>query len=233
VRTAAILIVGDEVLSGEVADANGPFLVRAFGAAGVTVARIVVVPDHEESIVAELARLLAMADAVVVSGGIGPTHDDVTRPAVARALGVPLETHEEAERLVREIYGSRTTDSELAMARLPSGARLLRGPRLGTIGFAAGPVYVLPGVPSFFQDLALALIGDFRAPPLHREEVVTRRREGEIAPALAAIQTRRDDVRIGSYPIFEDGRWHVRIILRGTDPHLVSLTAREVRAAIR
>src|SRR5687768_18620440 len=108
-RTASILIVGDEILSGEIRDENGPYLIQRVAAAGVRVQRVAACPDREEEIVAELNRLRALADAVVVSGGIGPTHDDVSRPAMARALGVPLVAHAEAEARIRGFYGALTT----------------------------------------------------------------------------------------------------------------------------
>jgi molybdenum cofactor synthesis domain-containing protein len=230
VRTAACLIVGDEILNGEIADANGPYLISRMSSEGVRVERLVVAPDDEEAIVEELSRLRALADAVVVSGGIGPTHDDVTRPAVARVLGSPLEAHPAAEHRLRALFGDRATPSEMSMALWPRGSRIVVGARTGTIGFVAGGVYVLPGVPVLFRDLVDALIGDFSAPPLHRAELVTRRREGEIAPELAACQGRATDVRIGSYPVLEDGRWHTRVVLRALDPARLEEVAREVRS---
>jgi molybdenum cofactor synthesis domain-containing protein len=233
VRTAAILVVGDEILSGEIADSNGPYLLARLASAGVRVARVVVTPDDEDAIADDLARLRALSDAVVVSGGIGPTHDDVTRPAAARVLGVPLARHEEAERLIRGFYRERVTDAELSMADWPRGARILLGPRTGTFGFSCCGVHVLPGVPPLFRDLADVLAVELAGPPLHRTELLTHRREGEIAPGLAAGQARAHDVAIGSYPVLEDGRWHVRVVLRGPDAARVAEVAREVRGAIQ
>jgi molybdenum cofactor synthesis domain-containing protein len=218
VRSVGILIVGDEILRGEVADENGPFLIRRLGGDGVLATRQVVVGDEREAITQELARLRALSDAVVVSGGIGPTHDDVTREAVAEALSVPLVAHAAAAEAIRGFYGAATTDAELGMSLLPDGARLVRGPRTGTFGFEAGGVYGFPGVPFLFRDLVEGIAAEFLAPPLHRAEIVSVRREGEIAPFLAEVQGAARDVAIGSYPVCERGSWRVRVVVRGADP---------------
>jgi molybdenum cofactor synthesis domain-containing protein len=232
VLSAAILIIGDEVLSGEVQDTNGPYLLQRLTGAGVRVPRVVTVPDEASSIVEELRRLRALADAVVLSGGIGPTHDDVTRPAVAQVLGLPLEAQPAVEERIRSFFGDRLTDADLGMARMPAGCRVLVGAKTGTFGFAAGGVYVLPGVPVLFRDLADGIVSEFSATPLLRHEIVTRRSEGEIAERLASCQGRAEDVRIGSYPVFESGGWHVRVVLRGADAGRLEAVAREVRAWI-
>jgi molybdenum cofactor synthesis domain-containing protein len=232
VRSVAVLIVGDEILSGEIPDENGPFLIARLAREGVRVERLVVAPDREHDIVSELARLRALADAVVVSGGIGPTHDDVTRPALAHAVGSPLVRHEEAERRIRRFYGERVTEAELSMALVPRGSELLHGPRTGTFGFSVAGVYALPGVPVLFRDLVEGMAGGFTAPPLHRAEIHTQRREGEFARDLADVQGRATDAAIGSYPVFEEGRWHVRVVVRCCDPARLEQVAREVRAIL-
>jgi molybdenum cofactor synthesis domain-containing protein len=231
-RSAAILVVGDEVLSGEVADQNGPHLVERLSAAAVGVRRIVVAPDDEDAIASELARLRALADAVVVCGGIGPTHDDRTRPALARALGLPLEPHVEATERIARLFAGRATGADLAMAHLPRGARLLVGPATATIGFVVAGVYALPGVPFLVRDLVGVLLPDFSAPPLHRTEILTWRSEGEIAGHLAQCQAQALEVRIGSYPVFEEGRWRVRVVLRSEDRERLAEVAREVEGRI-
>lgn len=228
VRNVGILIIGDEILSGEIVDENGPWLIRTLSAVGVRTVRQVVVPDEEQEIAAELVRLRGLADAVVVSGGIGPTHDDVTREAVGRALGLPLEEHAEAVQRIRSFYGSRATDAELAMACIPRGSRLVNGARTNTIGFEIGGVYVLPGVPFLFRDLIEGFTAEFQATPLHKTELRSELREGEIAACLAEIQGSAPDVAIGSYPVCEGGDWHVRIVLRGRDPDRVAALANEI-----
>jgi molybdenum cofactor synthesis domain-containing protein len=231
-RTASILIVGDEILSGEIRDENGPYLIQRLAAAGVRVQRVVACPDREDEIVAELGRLRALADAVVVSGGIGPTHDDVSRPAMARALGVPLVTHVEAEGRIRGFYGPLTTAAELEMARLPQGARLVHGPRTGTFGFAVSGLYGFPGVPFLLKDLTDAIVPEFRGAPLSRAEIFTNLREGEIADCLTETQRGSPEVAIGSYPVFTDGRWIVRVVVRGEDAGRVDACEQGLRAQL-
>ena len=228
-RTVGILIVGDEILKGEISDLNGPYVIQALSRRGVEIVRLVVTPDDVEAIATDLTRMRALADAVVLSGGIGPTHDDVTRPAVARVLGRPLVVHAEAARRIRGYYGDRVTDAEMSMASMPQGARLVSGERTGTFGFEAAGVYALPGVPFLFRDLVDGLARDFDDMPLHREEVRTDRREGELAPHLAAVQGDTRGVMIGSYPVCEDGCWHVRVVVRGRDPVLVAACAQRIR----
>ena len=228
-RSVGILIVGDEILSGEIADENGPWLIGRLGGVGVRAVRQIVVPDVVAEIATELVRLRALADAVVISGGIGPTHDDVTRPAVAQALGLPLEEHAEARERIEGFYGEAVTNAELAMALLPQGARLVRGARTGTFGFAMPGLYVFPGVPFLFRDLIEGIAPDFHAAPLYKAELRSDLREGEIAPLLAACQAGAPDIAIGSYPVCESGCWHVRIVLRGADPARVTAAADHLR----
>jgi len=185
------------------------------------------VPDEPESIRSELNRLRALADGVVVSGGIGPTHDDHTRPAIAAALGLELQRHPQALERIRGFYGERVTEAELEMADFPRGARLVEGHATGSFGFEVGGVYALPGVPRLFLDLIEGITPDFRAEPLHKLELHSGRREGELAPQLAAAEGSADGVAIGSYPVCDDdGCWHVRVVLRGSDPEQLADVAR-------
>lgn len=231
-KAAAILIIGDEVLSGEVRDENGPWLIGRLAAFGTRIERLATVRDRLGDIVDELRRLRSHADAVVVSGGIGPTHDDLTRPAVAAALGVPLERHPDADAHVRRWYGDRTTDAELAMADLPRGSRLLIGAKTTALGFFVAGVYVLPGVPFLLRDLVEGSAAEFSGPPLHRVEVSLTRREGEIAEGLARLQAAALDTAIGSYPSVDpDGVWSTRIVVRSPDAARASAVADQVRSA--
>jgi molybdenum cofactor synthesis domain-containing protein len=232
VKTAGVLIVGDEVLAGEVRDENGPYLVESLSSFGSQVVRVVTVPDRETDVVSELSRMRAMADAVLVSGGIGPTHDDVTRPSVAAALGVPLEPHTEAAARIRRWYGDKTTEAEMSMSLLPRGSRLLPGARTGTFGFAVAGVYVMPGVPVLLRDIVEATAAEFRGPPLHREEVHTDLREGEIARDLTCIQAAALDVAIGSYPhLHAGGGWTTKVVMRSSDAARCRTVSAEVRSA--
>ncbi len=229
VRSVAILIVGDEILSGEITDENGPHLIQRLARDGVHVVSQSVVRDGVGEIVEEIERLRRCADAVIISGGLGPTHDDMTRPAVAQAMGVGLERHQRADLRIRGFYKEKVTDAELSMAMFPEGARIVDGVKTGTFGFEIGGVYALPGVPFLFRDLIEGIALEFHPEPVHRTEVKTTLREGEIAPQLTEMSERIDDVAIGSYPVCEDGCWHVRLVVRGTDEGRVNEVAEELK----
>ena len=173
----------------------------------------------------------AVADVVLTSGGIGPTHDDLTRGTVAEALGLHLVRHAEALERVERWYGAKTTEAERTMADLPEGSVLLRGARTDTLGFAVANVVVLPGVPFLLRDLVDGSAERFAGPPLHREEVHTDLREGEVAPALTAIQAGSLDVAIGSYPILDGHRWWTKVVVRGADASRVAAVASSIRSA--
>ena len=228
-RSVSILVIGDEILSGEIADVNAPYLIGRLSADGVKTVRQVVAPDEEDAIVEELTRLRGLSDAVVVSGGIGPTHDDVTRPAIARAFCLPLEEHAEARRRIVGYYGDEVTEAEISMAMMPRGATLVDGVRTGAFGFGLPGLYVLPGVPFLFRDLVEGFAPDFQAAPLHKVELRTDLREGEIAPVLSEVQCELPQVAIGSYPVCEDNAWHVRVVLRSEDDAALADAADRMR----
>jgi molybdenum cofactor synthesis domain-containing protein len=229
VSIARLLIVGNEVLSGEVTDQNIAFLTRRLTGLGTRVRGIRVVPDEDDVIIEAIREGIAPGHPLLVTGGIGPTHDDRTRSAVARALELPLRRHAEAESRLRAGYGARLTDAELDMALLPEGARLAPGPKSGVFGFVVGAVYVFPGVPDLLVDVFEAVAGDFAGAPEHRVEVATRLKEGDFAPALAAVADEFPDVAIGSYPTRDAAGWMVRLILRGVDAARVAAAAERVR----
>jgi len=239
--TAAILVIGNEILSGKVEDENARYLTRELRALGVLVGRIVVVPDDARDIAEAVRALAARFDHVFTSGGVGPTHDDVTLPAIAAAFGMTLERHPELERLLREGFGIRLHERDLRMADIPSGARLEHGP--------AGPgaiwpvvvvenVWILPGVPSILRRKFEAVRELFRAAPIHARAVYSRDGEGAIAGALDAVVAEFPTVEIGSYPHLEAPDYRVKITLDGRDRDAVEaatsrLVARLGPAAVR
>ncbi len=216
-RTAFILIVGDEILSGEVVDENAAHLARKLTGLGIRVAGMRVVPDTLEGIAAAVEAAAAAAELVFVSGGIGPTHDDLTRQAVAAAFGVACERHREAEAHLRQGYGAVITEAELKMADLPRGARVLPGVRPGVYGFRVDRVHVLPGIPALLREIFDQLIESWEPAAYFREEMVTRLREGNLADALGEIQADHPAVAIGSYPVRTEDGYRVRIVLRARD----------------
>jgi molybdenum cofactor synthesis domain-containing protein len=231
-RSAALLVIGDEILSGDVEDQNTPFLTRRLWELGILVAKIVIVGDRREAIVEELRRLAPEQDFVLVTGGMGPTHDDVTRQAVADALGVPLEPHVEARELLSADYGDRLTPSEAAMAELPRGSRVMRGRQQLAFAFRAGNVIVFPGVPVLLQDIFEMAAEELLSAPFYKETLWVRGKEGDFSEPLAEIQRAHPTVGIGSYPVFVDGRYRCKLVLRSRDSAALERAAREIRAGL-
>jgi molybdenum cofactor synthesis domain-containing protein len=220
--TAAILLVGNEILSGKVDEQNARFLVRELRGLGVTVGRIEVVPDDEADIAATVRALSARFDVVFTSGGIGPTHDDVTLPAIATAFGRSIVRHPELEQLMRSTLGDRLHPRDLRMADVPEGARLERG-NPGSANVNAWPVvvvenvWILPGVPSIFRRKFEAIRELFRTRPIHGRAVYSRQGESPLADALDAVVAGWPSVEIGSYPHVDAPEYKVKITLDGRD----------------
>ena len=166
---------------------------------------------------------------MIVSGGIGPTHDDVSRPAMARALGVPLETHPEAEARIRGFYGALTTTAELEMARLPRGSRLVHGPRTGTFGFAVSGLYGFPGVPFLLKDLTDAIVPEFRGAPLSRAEILDESARGRDRRLPHRDAARRARGRDRLVPGLHRRALDRRVVVRGEDPDRVGVCERGLR----
>jgi molybdenum cofactor synthesis domain-containing protein len=222
--TAAILLIGNEILSGKVEDENARFLTRELRALGVSLRRMEVVPDAVGEIADSVRILAARFDHVFTSGGVGPTHDDVTLAAVAEAFGMEVRRHPELEALLRAGYGDRLHVRDLRMADIPAGARLEYGP--GGVGADARTpwpvivvrnVWVLPGVPSIFRRKFEAVRELFRAAPIHGRALFSRAGEGQIAGALDEAVAAFPEVEIGSYPHPEAQDYKVKITIDGRD----------------
>jgi molybdenum cofactor synthesis domain-containing protein len=216
--TASVLIIGDEVLGGEVTDLNGPFILSLLAARGVRVLGLHVLPDELKALEPFLRDASRRADVVLVTGGIGPTHDDVTRLAVARALDRPLVPHPEATQRLDSLFRRGSTPEEQAMALLPEGAELLSAPAIVAFGFQVANVLVFPGVPRLLEPLLLAHQARLGERAAHRRELRTGLREGVIAGPLSLLAARWPDLRWGSYPELTDEGWSLRLVLRGQDP---------------
>lgn len=210
-RRSALLLIGDELLSGRVQDENLRFLARELWEVGVSVERAVVVGDDVQQIATALAELSAGHDWVFTTGGIGPTHDDRTIDAVARAFGVPVVLAPQLERLIRARWGDRATAAHLRMARVPQGATLEGADRLGWPTVRMRNVIILPGVPSILRHKFEALREIFRCGTFHRRSLTFAAEEVDLAPLLERIAAEHPTVRIGSYPQ-ED---HVLITVEG------------------
>jgi molybdenum cofactor synthesis domain-containing protein len=229
--TAALCIIGDEVLSGKVAEENAAYLIRALRARGVALREIRIVGDHAEAIGEAVRALSPRVDHVLTTGGIGPTHDDITMASIASAFSVPVVQNPDLVARLRLRYGE-PTGAQLRLAEMPDGAEVLwGGGPIPTIRYRN--IFILPGIPSFmracFQTLAPLLGGA----PFFARAFQFDRSETSLAHALADLQGRHPAVSIGSYPRHDDGRgWWVRITLDGRDDAAVRAAADDLRASL-
>ncbi len=217
--TACLLIIGNEILSGRTQDANLSVLGKRCDALGIRLAEARVIPDIEECIVDAVNACRAAFDYVFTTGGIGPTHDDITAAAVARAFGVTLERNAQASAALGQYYEEgQLTAPRLKMADVPVGAVLVENPLSGAPGFKLENVFVLAGVPRVFAAM-LDGLGDRLAQgaPIITTGVATNLAESVIAGGLGALQQQYPDIDMGSYPRLRNGRAEVSLVLRGTD----------------
>ncbi|MDJ0935553.1 MAG: molybdopterin-binding protein [Kiloniellales bacterium] len=233
--TAAVLIIGNEILSGRTKDANLPYLGERLGELGIRLAEARVVADLKDEIVAAVNVLRQRYTYVFTTGGIGPTHDDITAECVAAAFGRPLIRNPEALALLQAHYApGDLNEARLRMANTPEGATLIENPISHAPGFRIENVHVLAGVPAImramFDSLAPGLTG---GPPLRSRTVTSKLPEGALAAGLGALQVRYPEVDIGSYPSFRDGRPSVAVVLRATDESRLAAAADEVGDLIR
>ncbi len=232
--TAALLVIGNEILCGQTRDANLAFLGERLTALGIWLDEARVVADDEDAIVAALNELRRRFDYVFTTGGIGPTHDDITAASVAKAFGRPLTLHPEAHRILQAYYKpGELNAARLRMAHTPEGAELVENPISGAPGFQVENVFVLAGIPSvmqaMFESLRHRLTGGER---VLSETIVAYLPEGRMAEGLGAIQAANPDVEIGSYPFHKGGRYGARLVLRATDPERLALVREEVAALV-
>jgi molybdenum cofactor synthesis domain-containing protein len=218
--TAAILLIGNEILSGKVEDENARYLVRQLRDRGVAVGRIEIVPDDLDDIARSVRALSDRFRWVFTSGGVGPTHDDVTLPAIAAAFGRTMVRDPMLEGHMRRVAGSDLHPRDLRMADIPAGARLEHGAGGGTGTWpvvVVENVWILPGVPRIFRRKFDSIRELFSGPPIHARAVYSRQPEGVIADALDAVVAAFPSVEIGSYPHVDALEYKVKITLDGRD----------------
>jgi len=234
--TACLLIIGNEILSGRTKDANLQFLALELNALGVRLMECRVVPDVEQTIVDTVNDVRRRFDYVFTTGGIGPTHDDITADCIAKAFGVGISEHPEAVARMSRHYGNPAlfTPARRRMARVPHGAILVDNPVSVAPGFQIGNVFTFAGIPAvmqaMFQSMKHRLMGGM---PVLSRTVRTNLPEGVIAEPLGALQKRFDDLDIGSYPAFRNGRPSVSLVLRGTDDARLVAASAELMETIR
>ncbi|SDY34091.1 molybdenum cofactor synthesis domain-containing protein [Jannaschia faecimaris] len=219
--TAAMLVIGDEILSGRTRDANMHYLAGQLTEAGIDLKEVRIVSDDHDGIVEALNGLRGTWDTVFTSGGIGPTHDDITADAVAAAFAVNVDVRDDARTLLAAHYaktGSKLNAARLRMARIPDGATLIDNPVSVAPGFTIGNVHVMAGVPKVFQAMVATVLPTLTGgAPLLSTSTRIDRGEGDIAEPLGALAKEYTDLSVGSYPFQKDGKFGTNIVIRGQD----------------
>lgn len=213
--TAGIVVIGDEILSGKFVEENAAFLVGELRALGVELRRITVVPDDLEDIAATVVECARRFDHVFTSGGVGPTHDDVTMAAIAQGFGTTVSRHPELEARIRGYWKDKLADANLRLADVPTGATLVYGKDQIWPVVSYQNVYIMPGVPSLFRRKFIDIRDQFRAVPVTAARLYIDLEEGELAPHLDAIVAAHPSVKIGSYPRFAETDFRVLVTLEG------------------
>ena len=213
---AAILIIGNEILSGRTQDTNTSTLATWLNSIGVKVEEVRVIPDSEKTIVSTLNSLRVSYDYVFTTGGIGPTHDDITAESVSKAFGLKYEIHKEAFKILETYYKpGEFNEGRQKMVWMPENANLILNPTSGAPGFSVENVFCLPGVPSILKSMLGGLTNSIvGGEPILSLTVSLRTVESEIAVSLTKVQLKNKDVEIGSYPFFQAGKLGVSIVIR-------------------
>ncbi|MGX7953660.1 competence/damage-inducible protein A [Tsuneonella sp. HG249] len=234
--TAALVVIGDEILSGRTHDKNIAQIASWLQVQGIRLAEVRVVPDIEDRIVEAVDALRARNDYLFTTGGIGPTHDDITVDAVAKALGVPVVIHPEARAMLERYYtgrGQALSEARLRMARVPEGAQLIPNRMSGAPGIRIGNLFVMAGVPHITAGMLEALTGTLEGgAPLVSESIGCWAAESEVADLLRGAEQDHEGVQIGSYPFFREGRVGANFVVRSTDPETVARCVEALFAAL-
>src|SRR3989344_1735862 len=233
--TCAVLIIGDEILSGRTQDTNLRDIARYLGVIGVDLAEARTVPDVLEEIVDALNALRSRYDYVITTGGIGPTHDDITADAGAAAFGVELEEHPEIMAMMTARWGDQLNAARRRMARVPVGGALVKNPVQGPPGFTIGNVFTLAGVPQIMRGMLEDVGPRMRGgrPTVSRTVRVEGSGEGQIAEPLEAVAKAHPDMSLGSYPFFSAEGYGSNLVIRSRDPEQLSAVVAELIDALR
>jgi len=227
---AGIIIIGNEILSGRTKDLNTSALSIWLNSIGIKVQEVRIIPDIQKNIVDTVNELKEKFDYIFTSGGIGPTHDDITAESISKAFSLNYEIHERAFKILEKYYGSKEfNEGRQRMAWMPSNANLILNPTSGAPGFYVENVFCLPGVPSILEsmlpDLKHKLVG---GKPIISKTISLITMESEIAKPLKLVQENNNDVEIGSYPFFRKGKIGVSIVLRSEDKSKIDICNKQV-----
>ncbi len=233
-KTAVVFLIGDELLSGRTTDKNLPVIAQKLGEKGIAVIEARVLPDNADVIVDTLRAWSPRVDYVLTTGGIGPTHDDITAACVAQAVNRPFVRHPEAEAALRAYYKpEELNEARLSMADMPQGADLIPNPVTGAPGFFINNIFVMAGVPTIMGAM-LDFVVDRLTPGavIHSQTLTTTLMEGEMALALSTLQDQYPDVKIGSYPHFQGNKRGVSLVLRSPDPTRLNKATNALEATL-
>jgi FAD synthetase len=221
VKTAAIIVIGNEILSGKIPEKNAGYLIPELHKLGVAVRRMVVIPDEIEEISQTVRECASEFDYVFTSGGVGPTHDDLTIAGVGRAFNRPVVRNQAMADLIRELFGRQADEARLRMADVPEGADLVASEGLRWPVVAVENVYIFPGVPEILRNKFDAIRERFRSTPFRNTSVLTQEDEFDLAPRLRDLAEAHPEVEVGSYPTFACEEYRVRITLQSGTPAAV------------
>lgn len=216
-KTAGIVIIGNEVLSGKTQDTNSHYLSKELRALGVELRRVVVIPDEIDLIGREVAAFSRDFDFVFTTGGVGPTHDDVTMAGIARGFGVKVVRHPELERRLRDRHGENINEARLRMAEIPEGAELVGDWSLFGPVAKMKNVFIFPGIPKVLQDRFAAIKERFREAPYFLKVVYSKEGEGVIADFLNDLLAGFPELLLGSYPVLDNPDYRVKLTLESKD----------------
>lgn len=230
---AGIIIIGNEILSGRTHDKNTQWLASQLTDIGVSVREAIVLPDIPDTIIRTVQDYSKRFDYVFTTGGIGPTHDDLTAESVAKAFQTPLELNSEAHEILKNHYKHELNEARLKMGFIPVGAHLIENPVSAAPGFRIENVYVMAGIPSIMRAMFTSIAHELKGgDPVLSTTVTGPTSEGLIATELTQIQKNHPEVDIGSYPFFHDGVLGVSLVIRGTEQAKINAAAADVAALV-
>lgn len=233
--TAAILVIGDEILSGRTKDKNVGYIADHLTAIGIQLSEVRIVPDTEKEIVEAVNALRSKYDYLFTTGGIGPTHDDITADCIAKAFGVPIDLDPRAVKILSEYYQEQEfTEARQRMARIPAGADLIENIVSKAPGFKLENVIVMAGVPRIMQVMLDAITPRLNTgKKMLSESIQLRCPEGDAAPVLAKVQEQYSDVSMGSYPFLDKGKLGVNLVLRSFDDERLKQANKTLQEALK
>jgi molybdenum cofactor synthesis domain-containing protein len=234
-HTACVIVIGNEILSGRTQDKNIAFLASELSAIGIPLREVRVIPDIEQTIIDTVRSMSSVFSYVFTTGGIGPTHDDITSDAIAKAFNKPLYKHPEAEKSLLSHYTpDQVNEARMKMAYVPEGAQLITNPVSAAPGFIIENVYVMAGVPRIMQAMFDAVRPSLKGgPAVLSESVTTTLPEGTLAAGLTIIQAEFPETDIGSYPYFKQGGFFTTLVVRSPDTDKNSAAITQIKILIK